>query len=156
MELRSAYNDGERIAAKYGNNGFPGGENLSPPYDWSEVPNGTKSFALAIVDLHPVAENFVHWLVIDIPMEVTALAEGASLTDKMPIGSKELLTTYRKTGYGGPRPPAGTGDHPYETTVWALSVPKLGLSEDINLDEFITKIEDKVLGNATITGLLSQ
>lgn len=156
MELRSAYNDGEKIAAKYGNNGFPGGKNLSPPYDWSAVPNGTKGFALAIVDLHPVAENFVHWLVIDIPMEVTALDEGASLTDKMPIGSKELLTTYRKTGYGGPRPPAGTGDHPYETTVWALSVPKLGLSEDISFNEFLPAIDGKILGSATITGLLAQ
>ena len=43
-----------------------GGKNISLPLNWSEVPAGTKSFALTIVDPHPVANNWVHWLVIDI------------------------------------------------------------------------------------------
>lgn len=156
LELSSTFTNNERIPAKYANHGVEGGENTSPLYTWASVPNGTKSFALALIDRNPVSDNFVHWLVIDIPAEVTSLDEGASMTDKMPDATKELFTSYRKPGYGGPRPPAGSGDHQYETTIWALSVPKLGLSEDISLGEFMAALDGKILDSATLTGLLSQ
>jgi phosphatidylethanolamine-binding protein (PEBP) family uncharacterized protein len=53
---------------------------------WKNAPAGTKSFALSIVDPHPVAQNWVHWFVINIPPNVTAIEEGAS-TKKMPAVS---------------------------------------------------------------------
>jgi len=55
-----------------------GGKNISVPVSWKNVPAGAKSFALSIVDPHPVAQNWVHWLVINIPKEVTVIEEGAS------------------------------------------------------------------------------
>lgn len=156
MKLSSVYGNSEKIPVKYANVGFPGGENISPPYNWSDIPGNTKSFALAIIDRHPVANNFVHWLVIDIPANITGLNEGVSLTDKMPNGSKELLTTYGRPGYGGPRPPAGTGDHPYEATVWVLNVQKLGLSVNASIGEFNTAIEGMIIDSATLTGMLAR
>lgn len=150
------YKNNERMPAKYANIGAAGGENLSPPFQWEDAPEGTKSFALAMVDHHPVAREFVHWLIINIPADVSSIEEGASGTAKMPAGSKELNTTYGTPKYGGPRPPAGTGDHPYKTTLYALNIERLDLSENITLEEFLDAIEGKVLAKATLTGIFSQ
>lgn len=150
------YKDGQRLPNKYANFGVNGGQNISPPFEWEGAPGGTKSFALAIVDHHPVANEFVHWLLIDIPVDFNAIEEGGSGEDKLPAGAKQLNTTYNTPTYGGPRPPKGTGDHPYEATIYALNVAKLGLSENANFADFEIKIEGKVTAKASIIGLFSQ
>jgi Raf kinase inhibitor-like YbhB/YbcL family protein len=151
MQLSSqAFSDGGKIPIQYVMPGA-GGHNLSLPLTWSGPPAGTKSFALAIVDPHPVARNWVHWLVVDIPSDTTSLAEGAS-GKKMPPGAVELPNSWGESGYGGPQPPKGTGDHPYVVTLYALSVPKLQVKAGAGLTGFKQALEGKVLGTATITG----
>ncbi len=152
--VNSTYNENERMPAKHANKGVVGGENVSPAFSWQNAPEGTKSFALAMVDHHQVANEFVHWLVINIPSSANSVEEGAS-GNGMPEGSKELSTTYGTPEYGGPKPPAGTGDHPYETTVYALS-DDLDLDDDVTLDDFLSAVEDKALAKASLTGMFSQ
>lgn len=153
FELKSsAFEDGQKMPTKYANTGVTGGENVSIPLSWQNPPDGTKSFAIALVDRHPVANNFVHWLVINIPANVSSIPEGTSGTNNMPGGSKELNTTYGVSSYGGPQPPSGTGDHDYETTIYALSVESLNLDENTTLAEFEAAIQGKVLGSAKLTG----
>jgi Raf kinase inhibitor-like YbhB/YbcL family protein len=151
MEISSAaFKDGEKIPSQYVMPGA-GGKNISIPLAWKNVPSGTKSFALSIVDPHPVAQNWVHWLVIDLPANASSIDEGAS-RKKMPSGSVELKNSFGDIGYGGPQPPKGTGDHPYVVTVYALNVDKLGLGADTSLSAFKKAIEGKVIGTASITG----
>jgi Raf kinase inhibitor-like YbhB/YbcL family protein len=151
MEITSAaFKDGEKIPSQYVMPGA-GGKNISIPLAWKNVPSGTKSFALSIVDPHPVAQNWVHWLVIDIPADGSSIDEGAS-RKKMPSGSVELRNSFGDIGYGGPQPPKGTGDHPYVVTVYALKVDKLGLGVSTSLSAFKKAIEGKVIGTALITG----
>ena len=151
MELKSsAFADGEKIPQKYVMPGA-GGKNLSLPFQWSGAPAGTQSFALAIVDPHPVAHNWVHWLVINLPGDTKGLEEGAS-GKKMPPGAMELHNSWGKAGYGGPQPPPGTGDHPYVATLYALNVPKLDLKPATDLAGFQKAMEGKVLGTAKFTG----
>ena len=151
MELKStAFTDGGKIPQKYVMPGA-GGENVSLPLQWSGAPEGTKSFALAIVDPHPVANNWVHWLVINLPAEASGLEEGAS-GQKMPAGAVELKNSFGKTGYGGPQPPPGTGDHPYVVTLYALKVDKLDLKPGTDLADFQKALEGKTLDTAKITG----
>lgn len=151
MEISStAFKDGEKIPTQYVMPGA-GGKNISIPLAWKDAPAGTKSFCLSIVDPHPVAQNWVHWLVINIPAQVTSIEEGAS-GKKMPKGSMEVKNSFGETGYGGPQPPKGTGEHPYVVTVYALSVEKLNLGASPSLSAFKKAIEGKVLGSATITG----
>ncbi|HWU36530.1 MAG TPA: YbhB/YbcL family Raf kinase inhibitor-like protein, partial [Candidatus Acidoferrum sp.] len=120
MEISSkAFKDGEKIPIQYVMPGA-GGKNVSVPLAWKNAPPGTKSFALSMVDPHPVAQNWVHWLVIHIPALAASLEEGAS-KKKMPAGSVELKNSFGDAGYGGPQPPKGTGDHPYVFTLYALS-----------------------------------
>jgi Raf kinase inhibitor-like YbhB/YbcL family protein len=149
--LSSAFKDGEKIPIQYVMPGA-GGKNISIPLTWKNGPSGTKSFCLSIVDPHPVAQNWVHWLVINIPPQVTSIEEGAS-KKKMPEGSVELKNSFGDVGYGGPQPPKGTGDHPYVVTLYALNVEKLDLGAKISLSAFNKAIEGKVIGSASITGM---
>jgi hypothetical protein len=147
----SAFADRQPIPVKYANHGVSGGKNISVPLEWSEAPAGTKSFALAIVDRHPIARNWVHWLVIDVPSAVSALAEGASQSN-MPSGTVELKNTFGSLGYGGPQPPKGSGVHDYEITLYALSVERVPLKDDVTLAQFSAALQGKVLASATLVG----
>jgi Raf kinase inhibitor-like YbhB/YbcL family protein len=53
------------------------GDNVSPALSWSNAPNGTKSYALLMID--PEGRNglgVIHWLAHNIPASVTSFAEG--------------------------------------------------------------------------------
>jgi hypothetical protein len=145
-----AFKDGEKIPIQSVMPGA-GGKNISVPLSWKNAPSGTKSFALSMVDPHPVAQNWVHWLVINIPANVTSIDEGAS-RKKMPPGSVELKNSFGDIGYGGPQPPKGTGDHPYVFTLYALKVEKLDLGANTSLSTFKKALEGKILESATLTG----
>ena len=151
MEIvSSAFKDGEKIPIQHVMPGA-GGKNISIPLTWKNIPAGAKSFCLTIVDPHPVAQNWVHWLVINIPAQTTSIEEGAS-KKRMPKGSIELKNSWGDTGYGGPEPPKGTGDHPYVVTLYALNAEKLDLGVSASLSAFKKAIEGKVIGSAIITG----
>ena len=155
MQLASAaFQDGGRIPIQYVMPGA-GGKNVSVPFGWTNPPAGTKSFALSIVDPHPVAKNWVHWLVINIPAQTTSLPEGAS-KKTMPPGAVELRNSFGDVGYGGPQPPSGTGEHPYVVTLYALSVEKLTLDVNTNLAAFKKALEGKIVTTAEITGMYSR
>ena len=152
MEITStAFKDQGKIPIQYVMPGA-GGKNISIPLSWKNVPVGTKSFALSIVDPHPIAQNWVHWLVVNIPKEVNSIEEGAS-RKKMPPGSSELKNSFGDIGYGGPQPPKGTGPHPYVITLYALNVEKLDLGTSSSLAVFKKAVEGKVIETTTITGM---
>jgi Raf kinase inhibitor-like YbhB/YbcL family protein len=140
------------IPVRFAMTRVPGGRNVSIPYSWSGAPTQTRSFALSVVDAAPVAREWVHWLVVDIPASATALAEGASGTSAMPSGVLELGNGYGFRGWGGPQPPAGTGRHPYVATLYALDVAGLQLAPATTLAQFRRAIEGHVLASATATG----
>jgi Raf kinase inhibitor-like YbhB/YbcL family protein len=151
MEISSsAFKDGEKIPIQYVMPGA-GGKNISIPLAWKNVPAGTKSFCLSIIDIHPIAQNWVHWLIINNPPQVTSIEEGAS-KKRMPQGSVELKNSWGDIGYGGPQPPKGTGDHPYVVTLYALNMEKVDLGVNTTLSAFKKAIEGKVIGSASITG----
>jgi Raf kinase inhibitor-like YbhB/YbcL family protein len=123
---------GEPIAARFAMRAIPGGRNLSPQVSVHDVPKGTKSLALTVIDRHRVAKNWIHWLVINIPPSTVEIEDGSSMKS-MPAGSVELINTFDFKGYGGPQPPKGSGEHQYEIAVYALSTiltpPDKGISE---------------------------
>jgi len=149
MTLTStAFVNGGRIPDKYTMIDRTG-KNISLPLAWN-TPSGTLSFALSMVDHHPGANNWVHWLVINLPATVTSLAEGVS--GNMQISGVQLKNSWGWVGYAGPYPPQLTGPHPYVITVYALNVASLDLTADTSLAEFLGAIQGKVLDSASITG----
>ena len=127
---------GGQATKKHEFNAFGGnGDNVSPDLFWENVPEGTKSFAITMYDPDaPTGSGWWHWLVFNIPKNVTKLVENAGniTLNLAPKGSVQSLTDYGTTGYGGPCPPVGHGFHRYIITIYALKAEKLELKESTN------------------------
>lgn len=111
------------------------GLNQSPQLSWNNAPVGTKSFAITMYDPDaPTGSGWWHWVMFDIPAEVTELATNAGNINMnlAPAGAVQSITNYGIGGYGGPCPPEGHGPHQYVITVFALKVDKLGLDANTN------------------------
>lgn len=111
------------------------GKNQSPQLSWINAPEGTKSFAITMYDPDaPTGSGFWHWVVFDIPANVTQLVTDAGniSSNLMPKGAIQSVTSYGVAGYGGPCPPEGHGLHQYIITVHALKTDKLGLDTETN------------------------
>ncbi len=125
------------------------GTNTSPALSWSGAPDGTKSFAVTMLDPMDDTHYFWHWIAFNIPASVTALPPGASGT-AMPEGAVEGVNDYGAKGYGGPCPPRGS-THRYIFNVWALDVPQLSLSGDVTGAQIRPQLQLHSLGKATLT-----
>ncbi len=141
--------EGRPIAATHVFNSFScTGENVSPHLQWSGAPRGTKSFAVTCYDPDaPV--GWWHWLVFNIPADVSSLASGASGAG-LPQGAVESITDFGAPGYGGPCPPEGEM-HRYVFTVYALSVEKLDLDATAMPGFVGFMAHMNALGRATLT-----
>ncbi|MDQ8014075.1 MAG: YbhB/YbcL family Raf kinase inhibitor-like protein [Flavobacterium nitrogenifigens] len=115
-------------------NGFGcSGENQSPQLSWKNAPEGTKSFSVTMYDPDaPTESGFWHWVVVDIPANVSELVTNAGTKNLVPKGAIQSVTDYGIKGFGGPCPPVGHGYHQYIITVYALKTDKLGTDENTN------------------------
>jgi len=97
------------------------GENVSPPLQWSGVPEGTKSFALLLFDPEGRAPAGVsHMVLYGIPADLKGFAEGelSQPSDKFIGGT----STMKKNTYWGPGPPPGTDWHHFTWTLIATDL----------------------------------
>jgi len=127
MEIRSgSFAHGEVIPVRH----TCDGDNSSPPLAWSGVPAGARSLALIVDDPDapdPAAPKrlYVHWVLYNIPPDVSRLDEGLPRSP-VPEGAREGLNDSGHPGYTGPCPPIGR--HRYFHTLHALDtvLPDLG------------------------------
>jgi Raf kinase inhibitor-like YbhB/YbcL family protein len=153
MKLTSpAYSDGETMPARFATTSVMGGAGLSVPLAWDDPPPATRSFVLAIIDTHPVARGWVHWLVADIPPEIRHLPEGASRPFGIPFPALELPNTSGHRGYGGPQPPVGSGVHDYVANLYALDVANLDVGTDASWEDVRAAMSGHVLENVALVG----
>jgi Raf kinase inhibitor-like YbhB/YbcL family protein len=113
------FGDGERIPAVHTCHGA----NTSPPLTWDGAPAGTQSFALIMDDPDiPLPwlrlMTWTHWLVFNIPAEVRELPMDLPGDAVLDNGTRQAVTSFRVTGYGGPCPPVGS--HRYHFRLYAL------------------------------------
>ena len=136
------------------------GENISPPLEWKEVPEGTRSFAIIAEDLDYSAGRLTQWVAYNIPADVTALPEGiASSTAVLPDGTTQGTNDKGQPGYEGicpaliirPYSTIGTrfqtlrGPHRLEVRIYALDI-ELGLAPGATKVDLEIAMEDHILG----------
>jgi hypothetical protein len=109
------------------------GGNMSPSLAWKNAPAGTRSFAVTVYDPDaPTGSGWWHWIMFNIPAQVTALPAGAGnpASGQVPKGAVQSKTDFGTQGYGGPCPPQGDKPHRYVFTVYALKVDKIDADEN--------------------------
>jgi Raf kinase inhibitor-like YbhB/YbcL family protein len=100
------------------------GRDVSPPLNWTGVPDKAKSLVLIVDDPDapdPAAPRmtWVHWILYNLPVSATGLAEAIN-PKALPVGTSEGINDWKRTGYGGPCPPIGR--HRYYFKLYAIDV----------------------------------
>jgi len=141
MEILSlAFKSSELIPGKY----TCDGEDINPPLQIKNMPDGTKSLALIIDDPDAPRGVWTHWLVWNINPEIKEISENF-----VPNGAIQGTTSFRKVGYDGPCPPSGI--HRYFFKVYALDI-MLNLPFSADALQLETIMKGHILGNAELMG----
>jgi Raf kinase inhibitor-like YbhB/YbcL family protein len=166
-------------------------ENRNPHVRWTDAPELTRSFALIMhdPDVPSVGDDvnqegrsvpaglprvdFFHWVLAEIPVEVTEIPEGAVSSEVTPRGKPVGPTRFGREGrndytawfeedpdmggeyggYDGPCPPWNDERlHHYHITVYALDVERLELPESFGGPALRTALEGHVLASAEWVG----
>jgi Raf kinase inhibitor-like YbhB/YbcL family protein len=161
MELKSTnFNDGDYLAieqvmsAPYGF-GCAGG-NRSPQLAWSGAPEGTRSFAVTCFDPDaPTGSGFWHWVVANLPPNVTELPAGAgdAGSGSLPAGAVTVRNDAGTREYAGPCPPQGDHPHRYFFTVFAVGADQLQVTPDTSPAVVGFQLHFNTLAKAEIVGL---
>jgi len=166
------------------------GKDISPRVTWTKGPKGTQSYAITLTDtdspktdrdkmnkegmtVPKTAERqtFYHWVMVDIPGNLSALKEGAASKERVVHGKQPMSSPDGKQGlnmftvvfaandalkgkyygYDGPCPPWNDENvHHMHFTVYALSVKTLGLPADFDGAAAIEAMKGKVLAEGKL------
>lgn len=129
-----------------------GGMNVSPELAWTNVPAGTKSFALKFTD---VSFGQTHWAIWNIPGTLLSVQAGIpsdSATPTFPEGATQTNATFADgDGYYGPQAPCNV----YEFVLYALDVETFNPTQPAYVTLVVDELEalgDSILGRATLAG----
>ena len=127
------------------------GENQSPQLSWTNAPAGTQSFGITMHDPDaPTDAGLWHWLVFNIPPDVSELPTGAGDPRRglLPAGAIQSITDLGIPGYAGPAPRPGQVQG-YRLTVYALS-KQLPLDATAMPGNVALQLRDAALARATL------
>lgn len=152
----SAFEDGGLLPEKFASVAVGdrqcGGQNVSPPLRWTNVPEGTRSFAIVAFDPDGnkgLAGN-IHWVAYDISPDKREAPEGMGNTD--PVGFTGGLNGRKQKTYFGPCAPSSEQAHHYLFTVFATDLPPGQLGPDLSRDQLLAKLQNHVLASGSIVG----
>jgi Raf kinase inhibitor-like YbhB/YbcL family protein len=145
IDLRSpAFLDHEFIPERYS---LDGG-NLTPPLEWSQVPEGAVELALLCEDLDS-PHRFTHWVVVGIPSDARELGES------LPPGARAGRNDYGELGWAGPHPPVGDDPHRYEFRLYALNA-RLQLPQEPTGNDLRSAVPAHKVGSGALVGLFER
>jgi Raf kinase inhibitor-like YbhB/YbcL family protein len=155
--------DGGQIPPKF----TQAGEQISPELKWTNVPPGTQSFVVNMLDpdvsIQRGTETQPHWIVWNIPATATGLPEGVKAGAELPDGMRQISATGPQ--YRGPGAAAAGPLHHYTFEVYALDTkidvsPSTGetpqLAAVATRSNVMKAIQGHVLGKAVYVGLFKR
>jgi Raf kinase inhibitor-like YbhB/YbcL family protein len=151
-----AFEDGAIIPNKYTGNSaaLP----ISPELQWTNVPDGTVSFALILDDqdnsLQKTTNMTLHWMIFNIPGTARGLPEDVPHTEQLPDGSLQAkLTASRaipaRPGYKGMGAPPEGPYHHYVYWLFALDT-KLSLDSNASRTDVYNALNGHILDKAVL------
>ncbi|WP_434771735.1 YbhB/YbcL family Raf kinase inhibitor-like protein [Pseudomonas entomophila] len=132
-----------------------GGKDWSPAVRWYDLPKGTRSVALVMVD--PDGNKglgVVHWVAYNIDARMRKLDAGAAR-----FRSNWLTVGRNSTGaetYKGPCPPQDDNPHHYVLTLIASDLPPTQLPSGLDRDGLMKALNGHALGAQTLVGTYGQ
>jgi Raf kinase inhibitor-like YbhB/YbcL family protein len=119
------------------------GASVSPPVQWADVPEGTKSFALNLWHVPGPGEIKSYWVVYNIPGSATGIETNAQSTGVVGQNGK------RRSEYD-PMCSKGPGLKDYHVTVYALSKELTLAPTQANRESLLAAVKDCSLAEGTL------
>lgn len=141
----TAFDEGDMIPKRY----TCDGADISPQLSWTGIPEGTKSIALISDDPDAPMGTWVHWVLYNLPSNVTELPEGIPSKKILENGAKQGTNDFRKIGYGGPCPPGGT--HRYYFKIYALD-NEVNMEPGATKDQLLKAMKGHILAEGQLMG----
>ncbi len=138
------FKQGDLIPSKY----TCDGEDVSPQLSWGKAPDGTKTIAIVVDDPDASAGFFAHWVLYNLPSNMTGLPEGVPKIDRLEGGGIQGKNDFGRYGYNGPCPPKR---HTYRFILYALDV-ELKLKPGATRQEVLKAMEGYVLSKTELDG----
>lgn len=129
------------------------GKNVSPPLNWTDPPEETKSFSLIAVDPDALILTFTHWVMCNIPAEKRRLPEAVPHQAEFDDGTIQGRNGMHRNRYMGPCPP--WGKHRYIFTIYALDVI-LDADARVNKKRLRCAMRGHILIHADLLGYYSR
>jgi Raf kinase inhibitor-like YbhB/YbcL family protein len=146
MIIESVFEAQQPIPAQY----TCDGENVSPPLKFLQVPSGAKSLVLIMDDPDAPRGTFDHWIVWNLPPNLSGLTEGAKEFTRLSPSPKQGINGFRKSFYQGPCPPAGKPHH-YHFKLYALNT-QLSIPEGSTKQVVEKAMEGHIIEKAELVG----
>jgi Raf kinase inhibitor-like YbhB/YbcL family protein len=141
-----AFEDGDIVPPKHAGRG----ENVQPGFTFSNIPEGTVSFAIIFHDIDVALQggtnDVLHWIAWNIPASAGGIPEGG-----LPDGSVQGRNIAGQNAYFGPGAPPGPRYHHYVFELYALNA-NLDLPATAGRAELLAAMEGKVVGKSAYVG----
>lgn len=139
----SAFRDHDDIPAQYSRQGG----NISPPLEWSGVPEQARELVLVCADPDAPGGTFLHWLVSGIDPHSNGLEPG-----RPPAGGHEYPNSFGQRGWDGPQPPIGDRAHRYMFELFALPEPFGESQASTTVEELLRNLQQRSLASGELVG----